>query len=111
VVILAAGRVRAEGGVAELVARHTRREVVLRFDGEPPELGWPGARRAGGALHLPAVDPAVELVRAMDQLGPARARLTGIELGRASLEQAYLAILGSAGVDPEPADALAGGGR
>ncbi len=100
VVILAGGKVRAEGGVAELVARHTRREVVLRFDGEPPELGWPGARRIGTALHLPAADPAVELVRAMDQLGPARARLAGIELGRASLEQAYLAILGTAGVDP-----------
>ncbi len=112
VVILAGGRVRAEGGVAELVARHTRREVVLRFDGEPPELGWPGARRVGTALHLPAgADPAVELVRAMELLGPDRTRLAGIELGRASLEQAYLAILGTAGVeaDPQPAEALAGG--
>ena len=112
VVILAGGRVRAEGGVAELVARHTRREVVLRFDGEPPELDWPGARRVGTALHLPAgADPAVELVRAMELLGPDRTRLAGIELGRASLEQAYLAILGTAGVeaDPQPAEALAGG--
>ena len=101
VVILAAGRVRAEGSVAELVARHTRREVVLRFDGDPPDLRWPGARRAGAALHLPAGDPAVELVRAMDLLGPDRARLAGIELGRAGLEQAYLAVLGIAGVDPD----------
>jgi ABC-2 type transport system ATP-binding protein len=98
VVILAGGRVRAEGSVAELVARHTRQEVVLRFAGEPPELDWPGARRAGSALHLPAAEPAVELVRAMDLLGPQRAGLTGIELGRAGLEQAYLAILGSAGL-------------
>ena len=114
VVILAAGRVRAEGSVAGLIARHTRREVVLRFDAEPPELGWPGARRIGTALHLPvtgSTDPAVELVRAMEALGADRARLVGIELGRASLEQAYLAILGTAGVaaGPQPAEALSGG--
>jgi ABC-2 type transport system ATP-binding protein len=114
VVILAAGRVRAEGSVAGLVARHTRREVVLRFDAEPPELAWPGARRIGTALHLPVsgtTEPAVELVRAMEALGADRARLVGIELGRASLEKAYLAILGGAGVvaDPQPAEALSGG--
>jgi ABC-2 type transport system ATP-binding protein len=112
VVILAAGRVRTEGSVAELVARHTRRELVLRFDAEPPALRWPGARRVGTALHLPAdgsADPAVELVRAMDLLGPDRARLAGIELGRASLEQAYLSVLGTAGIDVDGAAADPGG--
>ncbi|CAA9275519.1 MAG: hypothetical protein AVDCRST_MAG41-3209 [uncultured Corynebacteriales bacterium] len=97
VVILAGGTVRADGGVAELVAGHTRREIVLRFDGPPPELDWPGARRADAALHLPAADPATETVRALQLLGDGRTRLTGIEMGRASLEQAYLAILAGSG--------------
>ena len=107
VVILAGGTVRADGSVAQLVSAHTRREIVLRFDGPPPLLDWPGARTTEDSVHLPAADPATGTVKALELLGEARTRLAGIEMGRASLEQAYLTILGSADApadlaEPEP---------
>jgi ABC-2 type transport system ATP-binding protein len=93
VVIIGHGQVLASGTVNELIARHSRSEVVLRIDGPVPDIPWPGAIAADGVLRLPADDPAMALVRAVDAIGEARHRLRGVELVRANLEQAYTTVL------------------
>lgn len=93
VVVLGRGRVLAQGSVEELVDTHTRSEIVLRFHGPAPEVCWPGATTSADALHLPTARPALDVVAALDAVGEGRGRLRAVELARADLERAYLAIL------------------
>jgi ABC-2 type transport system ATP-binding protein len=93
VVVLADGRIVADGTVDELIARHTRSELVLRFAGGAPEMPWPGARTVADTVYLPTAQPAVDIVKALESLADHRERLRGVEIAHADLERAYFNIL------------------
>ncbi|WP_208693241.1 ABC transporter ATP-binding protein [Streptomyces sp. CB01881] len=108
VVVLAGGRIVADGTVDGLIAENTRSELALRFDGEPPEIIWPGARVLADTVFLPTARPAVDIVKALEAVAGHRERLQGVEIARADLERAYFNILaGEASHDTSPVTAPA----
>ena len=98
VVLIDKGSVLARGAVAELVARHGGSVVELRFDGEAPVItrDRPGRQpeRDGNLLRIPTAEPGPEIAAAMTAIGAHAARLQSVEVVRANLETAYLAITG-----------------
>ncbi|MBR8740604.1 ABC transporter ATP-binding protein [Nocardiopsis sp. MG754419] len=93
VVVLGGGRCLAEGPVSDLVSRHARSELVLRFHGPPPTTHWPGARVDEDLLRLPTADPAIDIIKAVEWVGAERDRLRSVDIAKADLESAYFNIL------------------
>ncbi|WP_460806293.1 ABC transporter ATP-binding protein [Micromonospora zhanjiangensis] len=96
IAVLQRGRIVASGTIDELVARHSSSKVVLKFDRSAPHLADGDWTVDGNTLvsHAAATDLGPSLVGALTSLGPAAADLTGVELRRASLENAFVAITG-----------------
>ncbi|MGW6457505.1 ABC transporter ATP-binding protein [Streptomyces sp. NPDC055078] len=93
VVVLAGGRIVADGTVKELIVRHTGSELALRFEGGAPDIRWPGARAAADTLFLPTQRPSVDIVTALEAVASHRERLRSVEIAQADLERAYFNIL------------------
>ncbi|OKI09449.1 hypothetical protein A6A06_01730 [Streptomyces sp. CB02923] len=98
VAVLGAGRILARGSVDDLITRHARSEVALRFEGGVPEVDWQEARTSDDALYLPTSRPAVDIIEALRSLGDHQDRLRAVEVNQADLERAYVNILASEGV-------------
>ncbi|MER7008819.1 ABC transporter ATP-binding protein [Dactylosporangium sp. NPDC000555] len=98
IAVLHQGRIVESGTIDELVARHSATKVVLQFDSPAPRLAAGDWTVEGNTLvsHAAAADLGASLVGALTGLGPAAADLTGVELRRASLESAFVAITGGA---------------
>ncbi|MFC6879988.1 MULTISPECIES: ABC transporter ATP-binding protein [Actinomadura] len=100
VVVLDDGRVLAEGGVAELSARHGLTAVEVAFEGAaadgPPDLGIPGttAVEGTGVLRIPCADTAAAIADVATRAGALGARITGVEVIEPSLESVFLTLTG-----------------
>ncbi len=94
IAVLDAGVIAVRGSCAAVVERWARASVTLRFAGPAPELeGW----TAAGSRLTPieaAADPGAAAAAALVALGPRAGGLVGVDVTRASLEAAYLAITG-----------------
>ncbi len=96
VALLLDGRVIASGQVGELVARHGRAGVEVRFDGPVPgaSLGDLASTVTGDTLRVDAADPAAAVPVIMARLGSDAGRVRGVELLRPSLDGVFLALTG-----------------
>ncbi|MFJ6379395.1 ABC transporter ATP-binding protein [Kitasatospora sp. NPDC092039] len=109
IAVLHEGLITARGTIEEIVRDHGTSSVVLQFDGPAPQVSVPTWRVEGDTLvsDEAAANPGVEIARIMSGLGDAAGRLTGIDLRRPSLENAYVAITGAhAAEQTEVLDAL-----
>ena len=95
VALLDAGELIARGPVAELVARHSRSALELRFEGGVSDVhlerGW---EVCGDILRIYSERPAGEIAGVISRLGAAAARLRSVEIVSTSLEGAFLALTG-----------------
>ncbi|MDP9841723.1 ABC transporter ATP-binding protein [Streptosporangium lutulentum] len=96
IAVLHEGRIVAGGTIDELVQRYATSSVLLRFEGEAPAAPSPAWQSEGQTLvsTLAAANPGPAIAQVLAELGPDANRLNGIDLQRASLESAYVAITG-----------------
>ena len=90
--VLGARGCRRTGGPA----RRLRGRAALRRRGPADHPTRPGGRpeRDGNLLRIPTAEPGPEIAAAMTAIGADAARLQSVEVVRANLETAYLAITG-----------------
>jgi ABC-2 type transport system ATP-binding protein len=96
IAVLHHGSIVVEGTIDEIVQRYSVSSVVLQFDKPAPALATSGWHVEGTSLvsQSAAADLGASIARALTDLGPAAADLSGVELRRASLESAFVAITG-----------------
>jgi len=94
VALLDGGELIARGETADLVARHSRPALELRFEGTAPDPGFGACEVRGDLLRIYTERPAVEAAAVLERLGPAGARLRSLEVVGTSLEGVFLALTG-----------------
>lgn len=103
VALLAGGRIRAHGSVADLVDAHGATYIELRFDGPAPDRVGDFAVTVDGArLLVHSRQAAADTARVVGALGAEAARLQSIEIVRPSLESVFIELTGRRPVDDAP---------
>ncbi len=107
VCLLEAGRVIAQGTVAELVERHALTALVVEVAGGASSYAWPpGATVDGDTVRIPCTDPGSHLPAVLAVLGDDVTHVRRVEVVQPSLEAVYLALTGRHAVDGDLADDL-----
>ncbi|MBW3661731.1 MAG: ABC transporter ATP-binding protein [Actinobacteria bacterium] len=103
VALLADGRIRAQGSVAELVNAHGATYIELRFDGPAPDqIGDHALTVDGDRVLVPSREPALDTARVVAALGADAPRLLGLEIVRPSLESVFIELTGRRPADDAP---------
>ncbi|MGB4778065.1 ABC transporter ATP-binding protein [Microbacterium sp.] len=102
IAMLDGGRIVVDGPLGEVIDRHAKPTVRLRFRSAPPPVaGW----RSDGRWLSPCeavTDPGAALAQALGAPGVRTADLADVEVVRANLETAYLAICADHADEPDP---------
>jgi ABC-2 type transport system ATP-binding protein len=89
------GRVVAEGGVDELIARYGSSALELTFDGPVPAAARvDGATVRNSSVRIASSDPAGSAAKLLPRLGPDANALRAIEVAKPSLEAVFLTVTG-----------------
>jgi ABC-2 type transport system ATP-binding protein len=89
------GRIVAEGGVDELIARYGSSALELTFEGPVPAAARvDGATVRNSSVRIASSDPAGTAAQLLPRLGPEASTLRAIEVARPSLEAVFLTVTG-----------------